>query len=72
MPGTSIVSLIGKIAYRIALAMLCLFVAMHLLAAVSMPILQALGDGLKRAKTVQIVSIDEETTLDSDLLTVER
>jgi len=72
MPRTSIVSLVGKIACRMALAMLCLFVAMHLLAAVSMPILQAFGDGLKRANTVEIVSIDEEATLNTGLLTAER
>lgn len=63
MRRTSMMSLLGKIACRLVLLALCLFAAFHLLAAVSAPILQALGNGLQRARTIEVVAIDEESTL---------
>jgi hypothetical protein len=72
MPRTSILGLLGKVVYRMAAVILCLFAAFHVLAAVSMPILQALGDGLQRANTVQVVAVRQDPVPTVGSRTVER
>ncbi len=65
MQRTSLVRFLAKITLKIALFALGAILTVHLVAAVSLPVLQAFSEGLQRANTVQMVAISPDSTTDA-------
>ena len=53
---------LAQLALRSAMVGLSACILIHLAAAVSMPILQALSEGLQRVNTLQIAAVSQKST----------
>jgi hypothetical protein len=62
MQRTSFTKLLAQLALRTALVGFSACILIHLAAAVSMPILQALSEGLQRVNTLQIAAVSQKST----------